>query len=57
MILPVLEQKNKLSNIKFMGLLQEPDPNEPQPPSTYWKPCDTDYSELMEKLRLQRMNK
>lgn len=57
MILSIMKQKNKLSSVKYMGLLQKPDPNEPPPPSTYWKPCGNDYTELMKKLRLQRMNK
>ncbi len=51
------ERRYKLSSFKFMGLLREPDPNEPQPPSTYWKPTERDYSKLAAKLKEHRMDR
>lgn len=51
------EQEYKSSSFKYMGLLRKPDPNEPPPPSTYWKLSENDYTNLTEKLRLQKMNR
>lgn len=50
-------QEYKLSSSKYMGLLKEPEPNEPPLPSTYWKLSGNNYSDLTEKLRLQKMNR
>lgn len=53
----VSERRHKLSSFKYMRVLREPDPNEPQPPSTYWKPSVRDYSKLTAKLKEQRMDR
>lgn len=50
-------QKYKSSNIKYVGLLREPNLNEPQPPSTYWKQSNRDYSKLMARLNAQRIDR
>lgn len=57
MMAPAGEQEYRLSSFKYMGLLRDPDPNEPPSPSTYWRLSENDYSKLTEKLRLQKMNK
>lgn len=51
------ERRYNLSSLKYMGLLKEPNPSEPQPPSTYWIPDEIDYSNLTANLNAQRIDR
>lgn len=59
MIVPTGPEEYKLSNFKYMGFKspEEKALEEMEKETVYWRPSPRDYSELTEKLRLQRLNR
>lgn len=56
MLVPTETHENQFSNAKYMEALIKFNSNK-QPPTTYWKLSENDYSDLTAKLKLQKMNK